>query len=199
MCTGPDGRKVFSDLPCGDDAKLIDVRPASGGTAVNPSTTYANEYYDIRGITFPDLQREIQAKGPEGKWWGTASTRLRFEIKMKPSAGGCAIDSAHAMADSTVRLPRWVNRHDGDRRTQELWDGAFRSLDLHERGHVQISLQIAQDLERALREIPPAASCEDVVAQAKARGEALNKRERDRQVSYDRETNHGLTQWTPYK
>jgi predicted secreted Zn-dependent protease len=199
MCKGADGRKVFSDVPCGDDAKIIDVRPSGGGTAVNPSTSLRNVYYDIRGTTYPDLQREIASKGPEGRWWGTAATRLRFELTWKRVPEGCSIATAQAFADSTVRLPRWVNRHEGDRRAQEQWDSALRSLDLHERGHVQISVDTARDLERSLREIPPAATCEAIIAEAKARGAALNGRERERQVSYDRDTNHGANQWSPYK
>jgi predicted secreted Zn-dependent protease len=199
MCKDAGGRKVFSDVPCGDDAKVIDVRPSGGNTAVNPAATYANDYYDIRGVTLEDLHREIASKGPEGRWWGSAATRLQFRITWKQVPEGCAIATAQAMASSTVRLPRWVNRHDGDRRTQDRWDGAFRSLDLHERGHVEISLQTARDLERSLREIPPAPTCEELVAAAKAVGATLNARERERQTTYDRETNHGVTQWTPYK
>jgi predicted secreted Zn-dependent protease len=199
MCKGADGRKVFSDVPCGDDSKVIDVRPSGGGMAVNPSTSLRIEYYDIRGATYAELEREIARKGPEGRWWGDAATPIGFEVTSKRAPEGCAIGTARVFADSTVRLPRWANRHDGDRRTQEQWDSAFRTLDLHERGHVQISLDTARDLERALREIPPAATCDAVIAEAKARAQALNARERQRQASYDRDTNHGVSQWSPYK
>jgi len=199
MCKGADGRKVFSDVPCGPDAKVIDVRPSGGGTAVNPAASLRNDYYDIRGTTYADLRREIASKGPEGGWSGSAATRLRFELTWRRAPEGCAIDTARVSADSTVRLPRWANRHEGDRRTQEQWDSALRSLDLHERGHVQISLETARDLERSLRELPAAATCEAIIARANDRAAALNARERERQVSYDRDTDHGVNQWSPYK
>lgn len=199
MCQGKDGRKVFSDVPCGDDAKVIDVRPATGGTAVNPATSYRNEYYDVRGVTTEELRREIASKGPEGRWWGTASTRIGYEVTVKPSKDGCAIDKVRAIADTTVRLPRWVNRHEAPVDVQQRFDGALRSLDLHERGHVAISLEIAKELERTLREIPPAPTCAAIEAEAKRRGQDLGNRERDRQLAYDRETSHGVNQWSPYR
>ncbi|HET9650664.1 MAG TPA: DUF922 domain-containing protein [Usitatibacter sp.] len=198
MCQGADGRKTFSDVPCGADAKVVDVRPASGGTAIDPAATMANEYYDIRGLTFADLRHEIDAKGPEG-WWGTASTRIAFHLETRMTHEGCAVASVRASADSKVRLPRWANRHEALRPVQDQWDSAFRSLDLHERGHVRISLETARDVERAIRAIPPAPSCEAVEAEAKRRADELGARERQRQLRYDAETDHGRRQWSPYR
>ena len=34
MCEGPDGRKVFSDVTCGPNAKAVEVKPATGGSSV---------------------------------------------------------------------------------------------------------------------------------------------------------------------
>jgi predicted secreted Zn-dependent protease len=199
MCQGKDGRKVFSDVPCGDDSKVIDVRPASGGASINPSASLRNEYYDVRGVTEEELRREIAAKGPEGRWWGTANTRIGYEVTMKPAPEGCAVDKVHANADSTMRLPRWVNRFEAPVAVQQGFDNAFRSLELHERGHVAISLDTAKELERTLREIPPAPTCKAIEAEAERRGRELGQRERQRQVTYDNETHHGVTQWTPYR
>lgn len=81
---------------------------------------------------------------------------------------------------------------------QERWDGAYRSVELHERGHVQISVDTARELERRLRQIAPGPSCENVQSQATRLWQELHARERELQVNYDRETHHGLTQWSPY-
>jgi predicted secreted Zn-dependent protease len=199
MCKGADGRKVFSDVPCGPDATIVEVKPSGGGSAVYPSASMKNEFYDIRGTTTEALRREIAAKGPEGRWWGTASTSFSFRITTRTTANGCAVDTVRAAADSTVRLPRWANRAEAPAQVQDQWDGYLRSLELHERGHVQISLDAAKDLERTLREIPEQPSCSLVEAEAKRRSSAVNSRLRDRQVGYDAETDHGRKQWTPYR
>jgi predicted secreted Zn-dependent protease len=198
MCQGVDGRKVFSDVPCGQDAKVIDVRPATGGASVYPSATMQAQYYDIRGSTWNALLREIASKGPEG-WWGTAGTRMTYRVTTKQTAEGCAVDTVRASADSRVRLPRWVNRHDGDVALQDYWDGIYRTLELHERGHVEINLQGAKELERSILEISAQASCDLVHAEAKKRNDDILARVHASQVRYDADTDHGRKQWTPYR
>ena len=198
MCVGPDGRKTFSDSPCGEGGKVIDVRPATGGATAYTSTSMSVKHYDIRGVTADELRREIDAKGPEG-FWGTASTRIRYRFTLRPTQEGCAVDKVDVTADSTVRLPQWSNRHEGSVPVQDWWDRAYRSLDHHERGHVRISLDGARELERSVRATPPRPSCEETQADAERRGTAM-LRETDRlQKAYDRETNNGRDQWSPYR
>jgi predicted secreted Zn-dependent protease len=198
MCEGPDGRKVFSDVTCGPNAKAVEVRPAAGGSSVYPDATMSNDYYDIRGTTLPDLRREIQGKGPEG-WWGMAHTRMTYRLTTRPVEEGCAVDTVRATADAKVHLPRWANRHEGSRAAQDEWDSVIRTLDLHERGHVQLSLDGAKELERSLLAIPRAASCDLINAEAKRRYEAVMSIVHRKQSTYDAETDHGRKQWSPYR
>lgn len=198
MCKGADGRKVFSDVPCGPDSSVVDVRPATGGASVYPDATMQGDYYDIRGTTLEALRREVAKKGPEG-WWGMASTRMTYRITTRQTAAGCAIDTVRASADSRVRLPRWVNRAEAPAAVQDQWDSMIRTLDLHERGHVQISLDGARELERSILDMSEEASCELINAEAKKRHDAVAIRVRERQVTYDRETEHGRKQWSPYR
>ncbi len=199
MCKGADGRKVYSDVSCGPDATVVEVKPSGGGSSVNPIATMQVEYYDIRGTTLEALGREIASKGPEGRWWGTASTSVTYRYTTRQSPKGCSIDAAHALIDTTVRLPRWVNRAEASAAVQDRWDSASRSLELHERGHVQISMTGAQEFERAMRELPEEAACETILAAVKRLNAALQNRLHERQTKYDAETDHGRIQWSPYR
>ena len=197
MCKDAQGRKVFSDQPCGADDTIVNVSPP-GGPSINPSHTITVEHYEIRGNTWPQLQREIDAKGPEG-WWGNANTQIAYELEWKPTAGGCRITSVRVKADARIRLPQWANRFEGPASLQAYWDNVYRSLDLHERGHVRISLEGAKELERALREVPELPTCDAVSAEARRTYERIGSALKQRQVAYDAQTNHGRDQWTPYR
>jgi predicted secreted Zn-dependent protease len=197
LCEGAHG-KVYSDVPCGSDSKRIEVRPSGGGASVNPNASVETQYYEIRGTTYPELLASIRAGGPEG-WWGTAYTKITYELTTRMTPAGCAVDTVRASAASTMRLPRWSNRHEASAKLQQQWDGNYRSLELHERGHVQLSLDAARDLERAIMQTAPQASCALLQAEARKHQEALRARTRERQVAYDAETQHGLKQWTPYR
>ena len=197
LCKDSRGRKTFSDVPCGPDAVVVNVNPAAGGPAINPNAQMHVEHYEIRGTTWEALRREIDSRGPAG-WWGDASTGLVTDLKTRPVANGCAVDSVRTTVDSRVRLPLWVNRFEGSRDLQVYWDGVYRSLDLHERGHVRISLDGAREMERAINGVAPQATCGEVQAEAKRRSDAVNAAIAQRQSAYDKDTDHGRRQWSPY-
>jgi predicted secreted Zn-dependent protease len=198
MCKDAQGRKVFSDVPCGPDAKLVTPTPAMGGPSIYPNANIQVEHYDIRGTSWEVLRQEIGSKGPEG-WWGTAHTRIKYELKTRVTDEGCKVESVRASADAKVRLPMWRNRYEGTPDLQTYWDGAYRSLDLHERGHVQINLDGAKEMERALNAIPQRPTCGAIDAEARQRADAVRSEVSGRQISYDRETDHGRRQWSPYR
>ena len=196
-CTSEIGRPIYSDVPCGPKATVVEVKPSGGGSAINPMAQMKVAYYDVSGTTPVDLGKEIRSKGPDG-WWGSAHTRLSFTLTPRESKDGCVAAEARAAADSVVRLPRWVNRHEAGTAVQQHFDREFRSLEYHERGHVQISLDAARELERAILAIPPQPTCQMLTAEAKKRDRELQLRHRDRQESYDLQTNHGMLQ-SPYR
>jgi predicted secreted Zn-dependent protease len=197
VCKDAQGHKVFSDMPCGPDAKLLDVKSASGSLAINPNVRIKVEYYDIRGTSWDALRHEIDAKGPEG-WWGQAHSGTSYQIRTRPVDGGCGPWDVQVTADARVRLPSWVNRFDGPRSLQDSWDGVIRTLDLHERGHVQINLEGTREIERALKTIPVEPTCDAVIAEARRRFEEIRADVARRQIDYDADTEHGRRQWTPY-
>ena len=198
MCKDALGHKVFSDQPCGGDDRIVDVNPATGGPSINPSSSIRVERYEIRGTTWPDLVREIDSKGPEG-FWGSASSPIRYHFEATPSPGGCRAASVHATTDARVRLPSWANRFEGSASLQAQWDSSYRSLDLHERGHVQISLDGAKEMERVLNSLPEQPTCEALVAEGRRRAQEVLAAVSRRQLAYDAQTNHGRDQWSPYR
>lgn len=198
MCKDAQGRKVFSDTPCGSDDTIVTVNPAVGGPSINPSSSLKVDHYEVRGTTWAVLEREIGSKGPEG-WWGNANTQIGYELDSKPAGGACRVASAHVKADARIHLPSWANRYEGSAKLQAQWDSVYRSLDLHERGHVQISLDGAKEMERALNSIPEQPTCDAVAAEGRRRAEQVWAAVARRQAAYDAETQHGRNQWSPYR
>jgi len=169
----------------------------AGGTTVTPNASVKVEYYDIHGATWDELVSQINAKGPEG-WWGNAGTKISYKYRSRGTANSCVIESVTVNADSTVHLPRWVNRNEAPAKLQAYWDGVLRSLDLHERGHVQISLDSARELERTLKTIPEQPTCDGLNALAGQQAQRILNEHSRKQDRYDAETDHGRRQWTPY-
>ncbi|MEP7260182.1 MAG: DUF922 domain-containing protein [Usitatibacter sp.] len=200
MCKTPDGKKVYSDLPCPADAEKVTIKSRGGGPSINPGINVRTEHYDIRGTTWVELRNQIAGKGPEG-FWGSAASGIGFELRAKPAGSGCAVvpESIRANAESVIRLPGWGNRYQGPAALQVYWDSVYRSLDLHERGHVQINLDGAKEIERVLHNMPPQPSCDLIAPEARRLTDQVRAQIDRRQVEYDRDTDHGRRQWTPYQ
>ena len=168
-----------------------------GPTASNandPGAAMEVEHYDIRGTTWEELVRQIDSKGPEGSW-GNAHTTIQYKFQMtQPAGGACAVTSVQTDANAKVSLPRWVNRSDGSASLQETWDSAYRSLELHERGHVQINLDGTRELERALKAVSPQATCDETKKQAHQVADRILSAVAQRQDKYDADTDHGRRQ-----
>jgi predicted secreted Zn-dependent protease len=192
-CKDANGHRVFSDVPCGPDAKLLDVRPAVGQPFVHPQETMQVEYYDVTGATFDELRGQMHAKGVDG-WAGTTWTHVKYDFTVHKDGSGCRIDSANAIFDARVRLPRWVNRRAAPEASQQAWDAWFPTLQRHEDGHVRIGHEAAARVERAVWDTPPAATCVEVIARAKARAGAVLVDLRQQQEDYDLRTDHGRKQ-----
>jgi predicted secreted Zn-dependent protease len=192
-CRDANGRRVFSDVTCGPDAKAVQVKPAVVQPFVHPQESKRVEYYDVTGTTFAELRDQMRAQGVDG-WAGTTWTHVKYEFTVRPGAEGCRVDSANAVFDARVRLPRWANRRAAPEEQQRAWDAWFPTLQRHEEGHVRIGRDAAARVERVLWDTPASASCPDVIARAKERAQAVLVDLRNQQEDYDLRTDHGRKQ-----
>ncbi|MFZ3324133.1 MAG: DUF922 domain-containing protein [Usitatibacter sp.] len=170
----------------------------SGEATTTPNASNKVEYYDVHGTTWDELVNQINTKGPEG-FWGNAGTKISYKYRSRGTANSCVIENVTVNTDSTVRLPRWVNRNEAPAKLQAYWDGVLRSLDLHERGHVKISLDSARELERTLKAIPQQPTCDGLDTLAGQQAQRILNEHSRKQDLYDAETDHGRRQWTPYR
>jgi predicted secreted Zn-dependent protease len=162
--------------------------------AMDPGAPMVVEHYDIRGTTWEELKRQIDSTGPEGSW-GNANTRIQYKFQMTQPAGGpCAVTSVQVEANAKVSLPRWVNRNEGSASLQETWDSAYRALELHERGHVQINVDGKLELERALKAVSAQPTCDETKKVAHQVADRIISDVAQRQDKYDADTDHGRRQ-----
>ena len=135
-----------------------------GCNSVNQRTNVRVGYYNIKGSTFEELDREIALHGPEVKGVGNAIAAA--SIKMTPKIdyilkeGGCVVTKAHVRVDAKVTLPRLTQKS----RVSKKIRGAFSNIEdyarAHEGVHVAIADQFAEKAEKAIKDIKPTSTCE---------------------------------------
>jgi predicted secreted Zn-dependent protease len=170
------------------------VLPAQPAVDVNDQV----EHYMIEGATPPDLRREMSTKGPQGKegrrFDGHTRWYVSWRYQYKNIGGGCAIASVTTKVKSTITLPQWRNESRADGTTRALWSRYLAALELHEQGHRRHGVDAAHEIDLAIAAMPSAGSCDALGTNANALGMRILQKYQQRDLDYDRDTNHGATQ-----
>jgi predicted secreted Zn-dependent protease len=172
----------------------VSVLPAQAAVDVNDQV----ERYAIEGTTAQDLRREMNTKGPQGtggrRFDGYTRWYVSWRYQYKRTDGGCAIASVATNVKSTITLPQWRNEDRADSATRAQWSRYLSALDLHEQGHRRHGVDAAHEIDAAIAAMPPAGSCDALGANANALGMRILQKYQQRDLDYDRDTNHGATQ-----
>lgn len=156
------------------------------------------EHYSIDGATPADLRRELNAKGPMGsggrRFDGYTRWYVSWQYRYNRTDGGCAIGSVSTHVKVTMTLPRWSSPSRGDDATRQQWARYLSALELHEQGHRRHGIDAGHEVDRAIAAMPPAAHCDALGAAANALGASILKKYNQRDLDYDRDTQHGATQ-----
>ena len=154
--------------------------------------------YAIEGTAAQDLRREMSAKGPQGTGGRRFDGHTRWDVgwryQYKNIGSDCAIASVTTNVKSTITLPQWRNENRADSATRALWTRYLTALDLHEQGHRRHGVDAAHEIDLAIAAMPSAGSCDALGTNANALGMRILQKYQQRDLDYDRDTNHGATQ-----
>ena len=176
--------------------------------------------YDVHGKTPSEAQANALAtskmKSSDGEpMMGTTQasmgiTNLKVASENEGYDGLAVTDvetvkSADVKLDQTITMPNWVKENRAGPEDQATWKTAMSELKEHEDGHVEINRQGAHELDKSLpgtKGVGGGSTAAQAHAAAnKKLGAALSKKNKDeaartaqRQVDYDKKTDHGRKQ-----
>jgi predicted secreted Zn-dependent protease len=161
------------------------------------STHTDTEHYDIRGTTDAQLRAEMTARGPAGADGRRYDGYTRWYVSWRYTyqrGGACAIDRVYTTVKVTTTLPRWTDEGRADAALQAVWRRYAAALATHEDGHARNGLGAARDIDAALARLPPEPNCDAMGARANTVANSILRQYNQRDLDYDRETAHGITQ-----
>lgn len=137
---------------------------------VSTATQVSTSYYDVRGTTAEDIDRDIRAKGPL-KGHALALAAIQFEpvsILQRETDKGCHFEAAKFRVKAAITLPRWTDRlKSPDRDLRRAWQGLSDYARWHEDMHVRIAERFASQLSRDIEAIEPQKTCDRLDRTAK--------------------------------
>lgn len=164
--------------------------------AASVTRTYA--YFDVRGNSAADLDRQLRDRGPfleSDKTHHAGASTMRFDttVKYRNSGGICSIAKVEVALNARITLPRW--RRTGTSPDPDLaivWDALSQDIRRHEEGHVSLARRNAERLEADIRRLPSRRGCEALKADvARTTAAVLARDDRDQQA-YDRAEQAGF-------
>lgn len=149
-----------------------------GPAAAEVIASKSYSYFDIRGKTADELDRELSRRGPTASGSSArhpGATKIRFggEATYIQDDGRCRIGNVKVTVHTQIILPRWGNRMGAGKELSMIWDALSSDIKRHEERHAEIARNQARSMERAIRALPPQRSCEtmqELVSNESARG-----------------------------
>ena len=167
-------------------------------TSVAPGMTEICDCYEISGKDEQQLRDQLAGKGTawhDGKKYDAlTSWRVTWEYDRRVADGMCSAGSFRPTADITIRYPNWTGREGAPRELAEKWDRYLESLIRHEEGHRDLIIEAVAGLSRAVAELPPAGTCEELDRKIRCLCQEHMQRLREDSEAYDEGTLHGLAQ-----
>jgi predicted secreted Zn-dependent protease len=147
------------------------------------TTTYSENwtYYDVDGLTLADVAAAISHLPEAGscQWHPIYSYTTDADGK---------VDSFTVTCPYTITMPNWTGRSSASAEAQAEWDRWYEALERHERGHIDDTAWMFDNMEDTMIGMTP----------SEADGQ-FGKFVYDAQRAsdqYDAETNHGLNYGT---
>lgn len=156
-----------------------------------------NHYY-ISGNTYKEMNNSIIANRP----WGTnlnffAFTKwmVEWHVRTEFENGFCKVGSVKIAVKADITMPAYkppTNRISLD--FLERWGTFYRNLLEHELGHVRIAKMAGDEVYSSIIKLQPQRSHYELLILADQTAKKIIDKYRDKEIEYDRTTQHGLNQ-----
>jgi predicted secreted Zn-dependent protease len=154
-------------------------------------------FFNVSGVSERELRRSIsQARPWKDKPEGDATTAWRIEwtFKVTSSETACHIQSFSTRTTVTMTFPKWTPPSSAPQALAERWEGYLTALKTHEEGHKQIALAAAAEIQRRVKALKSEPTCEALSTSMTSTAQAVLAEYRQKEIEYDRTTQHGAAQ-----
>ncbi|MGE8279655.1 MAG: DUF922 domain-containing Zn-dependent protease [Stenotrophomonas sp.] len=152
-------------------------------------------YYPISGKSSKQLLEAMQQHGPEGddgqRFHGYTRWHVSWKYQTSSRGNRCSITSVDTQVTGTITLPQWTDTQGATEDLLNRWQHYSSLLREHEQGHYQFALDAAAAIRQQLIAMPAQVGCPNLLTQANQLGIALIDEQRQRELAYDRDTDHG--------
>ena len=158
---------------------------ATGPVSAEPRLQNRVESFDVSGATVDTIRASLNRHRQH------SANRVEWHFNWESTPGQCRITEVRTEVSVTLHQPRLLPDPQRPASVQQQWDAYLLALQAHQEGHVELALNSAREIERAIMALPPASSCEQLQASANATGRRLQEQLAADDREYDKRTQQG--------
>lgn len=167
-------------------------------STLQPSITVDYRYYAVGGSTPQALRSQLNQLSPvveDGQRFdGKTYWYVRWFYNYANKGNRCRITQAKSSVEVVFTLPQWQQPTNAPRSLADKWQRYMSALQLHEDGHKDHGIAAAQEVLAVMKNLPDYSSCSELETAANAAGKSVIQRYNQKDIEYDRVTQHGATQ-----
>ncbi len=146
---------------------LLALLPGMAAAEVSVRKTVT--YFDIRGASAAELDRELSRRGPKTMKTGMrhpGATRIKFggTVTYADVGHACRIDTVKVTVSTQLILPRWKKPKRHDKGLPLIWNTLAADIKRHEERHAEIARNHARHMEKLFSRLPPQRTCDAMQA-----------------------------------
>lgn len=173
-------------------------RPAAAPSA-GPKIILASKYYAVKGNTAEQIRHDLNQvrpvlPGANRRFDGYTHWQIRWQYWYAKTPQTCRIRKASVRADIASTLPQWQPPRYAAPALIDRWNAYIVALTRHEAGHQQHGMRASQEILATLQTLAAYPTCEQLRQAVDVASNRLIQTYAQRDVRYDRSTNHGASQ-----
>ncbi len=176
-------------------AALIAVCAAFHPVAARVDRDERVTYYDVAGDNIDAIMDQLDTRGPPDdtgeRFHGRTDARIDWAFNLRSAGDQCVVRDVLTRLHVNLIMPRLAT---ADGEVREHFGAYVGRLTVHETGHIENARLTANEIDAALRALPPESSCKAMKEKANALGHHLFDVGAARDVAYDKSTDHGRIQ-----
>lgn len=162
-----------------------------------PQVKVDYRFYTVSPQTYEDLKQELDTNSPirMGDRVAHGHTRINLQWRpiMIPSTAGCTVSRIDADLGLRYTLPKLALLQPDEELTARFAE-SYEILHVHELGHGHLAIEAAREIDRQLVGMSIEGSCAELEQQAIAVAGEIYKHYKEKELEYDRITDHGRNQ-----
>lgn len=156
-------------------------------------------YYSVTGKTANELRSQLNQRGvihpPSGQCFdGYTNWRVNWNYRYQTQGNTCRVGSANVSTNIKITLPKWKRPSSISSGLKNRWNRYIAALEVHENGHKKNGLDAGKDILQTLRSMSAYPTCEELGLAANVAADEVIKIYNQKDIEYDRVTEHGRTQ-----